>query len=222
MSVGAVVACIALLGGALFAGAADAKKKKGKGKGKGGVCRTVTAEATGAAIPDRPSPGPTFFGVLNTPVNVNSRPCSGATVAKVDVTFQTTGATAQAASDLFFRLQSPDGLTYDVSGNGFNGQNIGPVTMTSHTRIQTCATFPPPAAPPPPPCTDPDFALNPPYQGAARDSDLPLFRGVPVNGTWTWSAYDDGAVDTSILNFVRLVITPNPTSKPRSKKKKKK
>ena len=215
MSVGAVVACIALLGGALFAGAADAKKKK-----KTSAKCAVTAQANGGSIPDRPPipPGGTsFFGFLNVPVTVNSQACKGSTVSSVEVTFQTTGATAVAAEDLFFRLQSPEGRTYDISGNGFSGQSIGPVTLTSRTRIQTCFAAPPP---PPPPCADPDAALNPPYQGTARDSDLPLFNGAPVNGTWTWTAYDFANADTSIANFVRLAIEGTPGSGKKKRKKK--
>jgi hypothetical protein len=216
MSVGAVVACIALLGGAMFAGAADAKKKKKKAKPA--AC-AVTAQGTGGAIPDRP-PGASFFGFLNTPVNVNSSACRTSTVTNVDVTFQTFGATSIAAADLFFRLQAPDGRTYDVSSNGFSGPNIGPLTLTQRTRIQTC---PGAAAPPPPPCLDPDFALNAPFVGTARDADLGSYYGAPVNGTWTWTSYDTGNLDTSLLSSVQLAIEGTPgTTKVKKKKKKKK
>jgi hypothetical protein len=216
MSVGAIVACIALLGGVLFAGAADAKKKKKKAKPA--AC-AVTAQATGGSIPDRP-PGTSFFGFLNVPIAVNNAACASSTVTNVDLTYQTTGATAIAAGDLFFRLQAPDGRTYAINGNGFSGQNIGPVTFTQRTRIQTCVGA---AAPPPPPCTDPDQALNPPYQGTARDEDLANYYGAPVNGTWTLTAYDAFNGDTSILNLARVAITGTPgTVKVKKKKKKKK
>lgn len=213
MSVGAVVACIALLGCALFAGTADAKKKK---KSKPATC-AVTAQATGGAIPDRP-PGNSFFGFLNVPVAVNNNACKSSTVTNVDLTYQTTGATAVAAADIFVRLQAPDGRTYEISGNGFSGQNVGPVTFTQHTRIQTC---PGAAVPPPPPCSDPDAALNAPFLGTARDTDLGLYFGAPVNGNWLVTFYDTGNVDTSIANLVRLAITGTPGMTSGKKKKKK-
>jgi hypothetical protein len=203
LSAVAMVAILALLGGALLGGTADAKKKKKKAKS----CNPVVERAVNLPIPDRAPPAVGTnppFGKLATTLDVGGKVCKGKTVANVDVTFQTTGTTAQAAGDLFFRLTSPDGRTYDVSGNGFSGQNIGPVTMTAHTSVQTCFGS---ATPPPPPCSDPDATLNPPYVGTARDADLPLFTGAPVRGTWTFAALDAGNLDTSVLNSVKLTIS---------------
>lgn len=197
MSVAAAATCLALLGGAVIGGAADAKRGK-----KRKSCNPTVEKTVIAAIPDRPSPDD-FFGVLATPIEVTGKACKGKKVANVDVTFQTTGLTGEAAEDLFFRLTSPDGRTFDVTGNGFSGQSIGPVTLTARTNVQTC--FAPPPAPPPP-CLDPDVALNPPYQGTARDADLPSFNGAPVRGTWTFTAFDFEDANPSVLNLVELAI----------------
>jgi hypothetical protein len=201
LSVGAVVAVVALLGGALFGGAAEAKKKH-----KPKTCAPAVQTTGPVAIPDRP-PGPLAVdGQVAIPLIVGGKACKGKTVANLDVTYQTTGATANAAPDLYFRVTSPDGRTYTITGNGFSGMSIGPVTLTMHTPVQTCFGATPP---PPPPCTnqDPDATLNPPYVGVARDTDLPLYIGAPVRGTWVFRAFDAGNLDTSILNFAKLAIT---------------
>lgn len=94
------VALIGLLvaGVALGSPVAGAKKK---------VKRVGPAEATlsaNQAIPDAvPFGGP---GVLRSPITVGQR-FKGRTIADVNVTVQTTGATAMAAEGLAIRLTSP-------------------------------------------------------------------------------------------------------------------
>jgi hypothetical protein len=204
MTIGVTVACVALLGGAIFGGVADAKKKKKKNSGTATVSKTLNQ-----GIPDRVPFTPTTnppAGTLLVPLSV-SKKFKGKTVANVDVTFQTTGQQPDSASDLEFFLSAPSGDTYEIDGNGFGGQSIGPVTMSSHTATQTCGYNP--AAPPPysPVCSGPTPFLNPPFVGVARDTDLPNYRGLPMMGTWTFWALDVDDPDTSILNSVKLVIT---------------
>jgi hypothetical protein len=200
LRIAAIAAVVALIGGALFGGAADAKKKGKKPK----TCAPVVQTVGAVAIPDQPPGASAVAGKVSVPFIVGGKACKGKTVANLDVTLQTTGATANAAQDLAFRVTSPDGRTNGISGNGFSGMSIGPVTLTMHTPVQTCFA---PAPPPPPPCQDPDATLNPPYVGTARDSDLPLYIGAPVSGTWTFTALDFGNLDTSVLNFAKLAIT---------------
>jgi hypothetical protein len=199
LSIGAMVAVIALLGAALFGGAAEAKKGK-----KPKTCAPVAQTLGPVAIPDA-TPNPNSRdGKVAIPLTIGGKACKGKTVANVDITFQTTGATSIAAGDVVIRLTSPDGRTYSIIGNGFSGQNIGPVTFTMHTPVSTCVGD---ATPPPPPCSDPDSTLFPPYVGTARDSDLPFYIGAPVRGTWTVSGLDTFNADTSVLNFAKIAIT---------------
>ncbi len=209
LTVGVAIACIALLGGAIFGGAAVAKKKK-----KGAKVATVS-NTTPRAIPDA-LPGsattPATYGKLATPLTV-SKKFKKSTVGDVQLTLQTTGATPTAANDLAFKVSAPNGRSVYVGGN-FSGQSLGPVTLTANSPVEICSSSP---TPPPPPCDNPDETLNPPYVGTAGDLGLSFFEGLKMKGTWTVAAFDGINNETSTLNLVSLRITPAPTSSSSSK-----
>lgn len=199
MSVGVIVACLALLGGAIFGGVADAKKTK----------VATVSNTTPRPIPDAlagSATTPSTYGKLATPLTV-SKKFKGKKVGSVAVTVQTVGATPTAANDLFFKVTAPNGRTIGLD-SPFTGQSIGPVTWLANYPFGACGGS---TAPPPPPCDNPDNVLNPPYVGVIGDVSLSLFEGVKMNGTWFVSAYDANNLDTSSLNSVSLKITPAPT-----------
>lgn len=211
LSVGAIIAVVALFGSAMIGGTAQAKKKK---KSKGA---TVT-KAVNLPIPDAVgNPGPPVTTVLDGKLATSlavSKKFKG-TVGRVAVTFQTTGLAAGAAGDLFGRLIAPDGTTVGIFNN-LGGQSIGPLTIQSNSSALICSFDPATTVPPPPPCLNPDQTVNPPYLGTAGDSSLNLFAGVKMKGNWQFVVYDGGyntgiapdTVKTSILNSVSLKITP--------------
>jgi hypothetical protein len=204
LSVFAVVACLAVLGGVMFGGVAAAKKKKSKA--------AVLTRTLNAPIPDRAASSPGInppWGKLAVPLEV-SKKFKGKTVGSLQLSYQTTGATPIAASDISVRLTAPAGRTYNVESNGFSGQSIGPVTFIPNSPVETCHGS---SMPPPPPCSDPNSNLNPPYQGVAGEPNLTLFEGLKMRGTWTVTFFDTGHIDTSTLNTVSLTITPQKPAK---------
>jgi hypothetical protein len=207
LSVVAVFACAVVLVVGLSAGVAAAKKKKKNSA-------AVVTKTLNTPIPDRAAGTPTTnppYGKVAVPLEIGKK-FKGKTVGAVQLTYQTTGVTPDAAFDLMFRLTAPSGLTLEIQGNGFSGQSVGPVTFISDTPVQTCWTFPgdPVVVPP---CSDPDQTLAPPYQGVARDFDLPLFEGLKMRGTWTLTAFDTFNSETSVLNMVSLKVIPQKAAK---------
>ena len=95
MSTGAVVAAVALLGGAIFGGTADAQKKKKKG---GGGSATVT-KTVNAPVPDAIGNGveKVLDGKLATTLTVG-KAGKNKSIGRVAVTLQTTGLAAGAAA----------------------------------------------------------------------------------------------------------------------------
>ena len=208
LTIGSMVAVVALLGGVILGGTADAKKKKKKAK-----AITVT-KSVNAAIPDAVGNGVAKVqdGKLATTLTVGKK-AKKSTVANTAITFQTTGLAAGASGDLDADLIAPDGTRVNVF-NSLNGQSIGPLTLQPNNATLICSFDPAITVPPPPPCADPDATLNPPYAGTAGNSGLNLLNGVKEKGNWTFVIYDRGyAVPpatalTSILNSVTLKLTP--------------
>lgn len=188
------VALIGLLvaGVALGSPVAGAKKK---------VKRVGPAEATlsaNQAIPDAvPFGGP---GVLRSPITVGQR-FKGRTIADVNVTVQTTGATAMAAEGLAIRLTSPRGNSAElVEGDGPPSQSFGPLTFDDETPLRLCFD-------PTPPCQDPDTTSV--FTGTAHPTGfLSELDGGPVSGVWTLTVQDRFEEGTSILSSWGLVVTP--------------
>lgn len=145
---------------------------------KGGNIATV-GKTVNAPIPDTP-PGPTaYYGRLDTTLHVGKR-FKGRKVSNLDITFQTTGDSPNAAADLAFKLVAPTfrsiGLEPD-NGAFSDGQSIGPLTLTRNLNVGLCNSATPP-------CTAPFPTLNRPFVGTAGDSQLAIYNGVPMMGDW--------------------------------------
>jgi hypothetical protein len=190
MTFGVIVACSALLGGAVFGGVAEAKKTK-----PFNGTRTVNL-----LVPNKVQGG--FDGVLRSSINVPKKKFKGKTARDVKVMFQTSGGGPDSADDLDFELTAPGGRTVDLVG-GLPGQSIGPLTLSPNTSVRICPSVPPPF------CTDPEASLYPPFFGTARDNGLAQFTGVNMPGNWTLSVFDRaGPVSASILNQWGLSVVP--------------
>ena len=219
ISASAIVAMIALLGGALLGTTAVAKKKGGK-KTKAFKGTKAVNQGIPDAIGTITDPGPPPIGLLvldgKLPVTFNvGKKFKKNTVGKVTVTLQTTGLASNAAGDLTGRITAPDGTTVELF-SGLAGKSIGPVTFQPNSPNQACTGFNPATdPPPPPPCSDPDANVNPPYTpGPIGNTDLTALIGVPMKGNWTVylldGGFDPAAPKTSLLNTVSLNITPAP------------
>lgn len=208
MSTGAVVAAVALLGGAIFGGTADAQKKKKKGGGSATVTKTVNAP-----VPDAIGNGveKVLDGKLATTLTVG-KAGKNKSIGRVAVTLQTTGLAAGAAGDLDANITAPDGTTVGLFG-GLAGQSIGPLTIQPNSPFEACSYNPATQVPPPPPCDDPDETVNAPYVGTVGNAGLNLLNGGRMKGNYIVNVYDRGyaiAPDpalTSIVNSIRLQVT---------------
>jgi hypothetical protein len=192
LSVGVIVAVLALLGGALLGGTADAAKKKSK------VFKSTKTVNQG--IPNFTPGG--LDGVLRSTITVPKKSFKGKTADVVQVTgLQTTGSGPGAAADIEAFLSSPQGRTIELFEN-IGDVSIGPLTLTPNSPVKLCDT-------PTPPCADVLKTLNRPFAGTAGDEALAHFTGVKMTGTWTLTVEDDGGpATTSILNQWGLSIKP--------------
>ena len=188
---------LSVTGGLVSGGVAAAKKKRKKGGNIATVSKTVNTR-----IPDTP-PGPiSYYGRLDTTLHVGKR-FKGRKVSNLDVTFQTTGDSADAAVDLDIRLSAPNGRTSRLepdNGSYADGQSIGPLTLTRNSSVGLCNSATPP-------CTAPFPTLNRPFAGTAGDSQLAIYNGVPMMGDWLFTVEDLENTRTSVLNSVKLTIT---------------
>jgi hypothetical protein len=195
LSVGVIVACTALLGGAIFGGVADAKSKK---------IKTFNAtKAVNLPIPDRVASQKSV--ALNSVINVPKKKYKGKTVgfSSLSVTYQLLGSSTGAADDINVRLISPGGRTIDLLNPG--GTSVGPLTLSPDSATGFCPNTGP--------CdnADPFDTLPPPYIGTARDTGLAFYGGVPMKGNWTLQAYDQSVGKTTTLVQWQLHIKPNAT-----------
>jgi hypothetical protein len=191
VSVGAVVAVFALLGGAIFGTAAEAKRQN---SGRARITKEVNL-----TIPNRVMGGP--WGQLRSTIEVPKK-YKGLIIGDVNVTFQALGSSAESAEDLFVRVSAPNGNTVNLFDGGL-GQNVGPLTLDDETRVQFCND-------PTPPCADPDDTLGPPYFGTARPIEsLSHLNDGKMRGVWTLSAFDTSAMglDTNTLGSWTLDVT---------------
>jgi hypothetical protein len=194
---GVLALSISVTAGLISGSLAEAKKKTTKSKS------AVVSKTVNAAIPDKApgSSGP--FGRLEVSLNVGKK-FKGKVVgpAGPTVTFQTTGNSDNSADDLTVYLAAPKGpitlLSSDI-GSPFNGRSIGPLTLTSRSTVGICASATPP-------CTNPQATLNRPFAGTASDSNLAIYNGTQVKGTWRMIFLDGTGTKTSIVNSVKLSI----------------
>jgi len=189
---------LSVTGGLVSGGVASAKKNKGK---KGSNIATV-GKTVNAPIPDTP-PGPiAYYGRLDTTLHVGKR-FKGRKVSNLEVTFQTTGDSADAAVDLGIKLVAPNNRSIGLEpDNGVfaDGQSVGPLTLTRNSNVGLCNSATPP-------CTAPFPTLDRPFAGTAGDSQLATFNGAPMMGDWRLIVEDLENTHTSVLNSFELRIT---------------
>jgi hypothetical protein len=176
---------------------ADAKKNK-----KSANVATVSNN-TPRAIPDRAAGVGTTYGRLDTNLTVGKK-FKGKSVGTLELTFQTTGNSADASDDVRFDIIAPNGyrLPWNWTDNNIdNSQNIGPLTITPNSPFRTCDLTTT--------CSDPFQTLHAPYVGTVGDNTFQWFRGLPMKGVWDVVFLDSSSAGskTSILNKVQLKLT---------------
>jgi hypothetical protein len=191
--IGVLVLALSLVAGL---SSADAKKKKKKSATVANVSNT-----TPRAIPDSAPGANGLDGRLDTVLTVGKK-FKGKTVGTLELSFQTTGDSTNAASELQIDITAPNGyrLPGDWWDNSIGGQSIGPLTITPNSPVRTCNSATPP-------CSDPFQTLNRPFAGTVGDNTFQWFRGLPMRGNWIVTALDDTNTHISILNSVALKIT---------------
>jgi hypothetical protein len=185
-----------------FGATSDAKKKKKKT-----VSVFAASLAPNAAIPDAPGgPGPST--PVQSTISVGKK-FKGKVVADVNVTgLQVTGDSGGAANDLEFKLTAPNGRTIGLITNGIGDQSFGPLTIDDQSPVSICDSD---ALD----CEDPSSTLIQPFAGTANElflgsagtGGLKAFRGVPMQGAWTMTVFDDDAIELSVWNSWGLQIT---------------
>jgi subtilisin-like proprotein convertase family protein len=196
-------------------GDADAKKKKKKKKKKPTpVTSTVTTtKAVGQAVPDQGPAATDRWGQLASTIDV---PVTGKAkfVTDVNVTVETTGSAAGAASHVAARLTAPNGRTRTLFANLGDATltSIGPFKMDDDTATTICDVVVAMQ-----PCPDPDANLNRPFAGTAQPPGGPLgaFDWVPMKGTWTLKLFDN--VNTLTSTFTSWTLAVSGRSYPRKK-----
>ncbi|MDX6615585.1 MAG: hypothetical protein QOD60_676 [Solirubrobacterales bacterium] len=194
LSVGVIVACTALLGGAVFGGVADAKKKKSSNVANITAAPRSIVQSTGAGPTHRFGVTPVFFNV--------SKKFKGKTVA-ADSVILTVSLSGPAGSldDTSFRLSNPKGRTAMLDSPGLStSTTIGPLTITPNSPFGTCGV---------PPCPDPFNTVNGPgFVGTVGDNSLQIFTGTAMRGTWTLNIIDtDTNNGADALTSAKLSIT---------------
>ena len=173
---------------------ADAKKKKKKSPNV-----VTVSNNTPRAIPDRPAGPGTQNGRLDTQLTVGKK-FKGKSVGTLELTFQTTGDSPTSGNDVEFDIIAPNGyrLPWNWTDNSFDGQSIGPVTITPNSPFRTCTA---------PTCSNPFSTLHAPYVGTVGDNTFQWFRGLPMKGVWDVVFTDSSPTKTSVVNTVQLKIT---------------
>jgi hypothetical protein len=211
------IAVLGILGLALcvllvtaLGGSAEAKKKKHKSASV--FQQSVVVNTAVPNVPAAPGPSTAVRSTITVP-----KKFKGKVVGDVNVLgIQTTGSGAGAANDLMMKLTAPNGrTTYLVAsnnaGNGIGDVSIGPLTLDADSPISICDQANPAN------CTDPAQKLDRPFAGTANEQGvgtagmggLPIFRGVPMRGNWTFTIFDGaGPATTSVFNGWGLQITP--------------
>jgi hypothetical protein len=194
--VGVLALAISVTVGLASGSVADAKKKT---KNK----TAVVSKTVNTAIPDHIAGGTARDGQLDVPLSVGKK-FKGKVVGAdgVSVTFQTTGDSANSASDLVVYVVSPKGRLVTLNpniGNFQAGQSVGPLTLSPNSSVGLCAAATPP-------CANPLQTLNRPFVGTAGDTGLANFHGTQVQGTWKVIFLDTANTKTSIVNSVKLAI----------------
>jgi hypothetical protein len=205
IGIAGLILCLML---GLAAGDAVAKKKKKKG----GASVFAATQNPNLPIPDAPPAGTSIL--VSSTITVGGK-FKGKQVGDVNITgIRTTGSTGGAVSDLRFALMSPTGRTMAFWEQGPGGAaatgiaSMGPLTLDDDTFISICDSATPT-------CSDPTRQLLRPFAGTANlkftgvggTGPLNTFDRGPMQGTWTFFAWDSGVTRTSILNSWGLQIT---------------
>jgi hypothetical protein len=198
---GLLVLALCTVFGMTLAASAEAKKKKHK---------TPTffqqSLSPNAAIPDDAASGAST--PLTSTITIGKK-FKGRVIGDVNVTgIQTTGSVDGALDDLSFRVTSPSGRSVLLLQSGFSeGASLGPLTFDDDTFTEMCYFVSG--------CQWAPQTLNPPfvgtanlmYNGAAGTGPLAQLNGLPMQGTWTFTVWDDDDVgQTSTLNSWGLQI----------------
>jgi hypothetical protein len=174
LSIGVIVACTALLGGAIFGGVADAKKNSNVANVTAAPRSIV--QATGAGPAHRDGVTPVTFNI--------GKKFKGKKVAadSVVLTYSLAGP-AGSLDDYELRLSNPKGRTVTLFSPGEpTSTTIGPLTITPNSPFGTCGT---------PPCDDPFNTVNGPgFVGTIGDNSLAFFTGVAMRGNWVLNIID--------------------------------
>jgi hypothetical protein len=176
LSVGVIVACTALLGGAIFGGVADAKKKKNSNVANVTAAARPIVQSTGAGPAHR-------YGV--TPVTFNiPKKFKGRTVAadSVILTYSLAGP-AGSLDDYSLFLSNPKGRTVELTSPGEGpSTTVGPLTITPNSPFLACDT---------PPCENPFRTVSgPAFVGTIGDNSLAFFTGTGMKGKWVLNIID--------------------------------
>jgi subtilisin-like proprotein convertase family protein len=185
----------------ILGGPAAAAKKKKKAK-VGGIADITTL--VGVQVPDGTA---TTNGLLPSTATVTGKQFRNTQVRDVNVTVQTTGTGASAATDLQARLTAPNGATswlLPTDGSNLSGTSVGPLTLDDESPNRLGGLPPAPNA----------TTLVAPYFGVAQPNcafsrggcTLSALDGGPASGVWTLRFYDTTPTDTSVLNSWRLVV----------------
>jgi subtilisin-like proprotein convertase family protein len=190
--------------GLTLGASAEAKKKHKKHKA---VPVFAATAAPNAAIPDAPPSGPST--PVRSTISVVGKAFKGKVVGDVNVTgLQATGDVTDAVNDLEFKLTAPNGRTIAVISNGIGDQFIGPLTIDDQSPVSICDSDTLI-------CEDPSSTLIRPFAGTANElflgnagtGGLKAFKGVPMQGAWTMTVFDDDGIQTSTWNTWGLQIT---------------
>jgi hypothetical protein len=197
-SLGVVIACLALLGGAIFGGTAIAKKKSSN--------KATISAAPRTIVPATGNGQGTRFGVTTVPFTV-SKKFKGRTVAADSVTLSySLSGLAGALDDYELRLTNPKGRTVSLSSPGTpQSTTVGPLTITPNSPFGTCGV---------PPCADPfNTVLGPGFVGTIGDTSLTAFTGTSMRGTWVLSILDtDSTNPVASLTSATLSVTAAKTT----------
>jgi hypothetical protein len=197
MKMAAAFACIALLGGAVFGGTADAKKKHKKG------ANSVTVSKTAAtAIPKASA---TVGSKTDVPLVIGNKAKGKVVGADAPSLTLSMSGDAGALSGMSMEMQliAPNGRAVFLFPPAGGESAWGPTTYTANSSVGPCQPGP---TPPPPPCFDPNDTLGPPYAGTVGDTDLTAFNGIRAKGTWTVRVLNFEDTHAATLGPVSLTV----------------
>ena len=178
----------------LVGGADAAKKKKKKGQNAVSIQKLNVPVADRAVGAPQAAVTPITFAVPNSFGNK--------VVGNTELTLQVTGSAAGYLDDIEARLIAPSGrvISFNIPDSGIApNQSFGPTRYTPNSPFGFCLDATPP-------CEDPDDNLGPPFNGTVGDTDLALFDGIKMKGTWTLKILDFDDTLTGVVNLAKLDV----------------